>query len=124
MLAPKMHPEPLVLDTTQMVSYHRTSAPLPLELTPVADIDDFRRATGLSDSQHDNFTRTTFSTIQGIVREMQTDQEQQGSLMYMKRLEPFLLSMQHFSKAAQDAGTFVDLRLAMAYVWVSTRILV
>jgi hypothetical protein len=55
---------------------------------------------------------------------MQTDQERQGSLMYMKRLEPFLLSIQQFGKAAQDTGAFVDLRLAMAYVWVSTRILV
>ena len=90
-----------------------------LKLTLVADIDDFRRVTGLSDSQHHNFARTTFSTVQGVVREMQTDQERQGSLMYMKRLEPFLLSMQQFSKAVQDTGTFVDLPLAMACVWVS-----
>ena len=114
-----MYSEPSVLDTTHMVSYHRRSVGLPLKLTSVADIDDFRRATGLSNSQHDKFTKTTFSTVQGVVREMQTDQERQGSLMYMKRLEPFLLSMQQFCKAAQDTGTLIDLPLAMAYVWVS-----
>ncbi|KAK3377270.1 hypothetical protein B0T24DRAFT_237594 [Lasiosphaeria ovina] len=88
---------------------------------PKADIDNFRRLTGLTEADHQKFASTTFAEIQGIVREIQTEQERQGSLMYMKRLEPFLVSMQQFSRTAEDAAAFLELPLAMAYVWGSMK---
>ena len=82
-------------------------------------MDNFRRLAGLTEADYQKFASTTFAEIQGIVREIQTEQAGQGSLKYMKRLEPFLVSMQQFRRTAEDTAAFIELPLAMAYVWVS-----
>ncbi|KAK3294357.1 uncharacterized protein B0H64DRAFT_324187 [Chaetomium fimeti] len=78
----------------------------------------FQRLAGLTEATLRDITTTTFTQVQSIVRQIQTEQERQGSLMYMKRLQPFLVSMQQFSKAVKDTNAFLDLPLAMAYVWL------
>jgi hypothetical protein len=88
------------------------------QLTLVAQINSFQRLRGLTETQQRDIANTTFNQVLDVVRHIQTEQERQGSLMYMKRLEPFLLSMQQFSKTVDSSAVFADLS-AMAYVWVS-----
>lgn len=90
-----------------------------MTLFPLAELDSFRRITGLAASDQRDFANTTFAQVEGVVRDIQSEQERQGSLMYMRRLQPFLVSMQQFHNTAQRADAFVELPLAIAYIWVS-----
>lgn len=42
-------------------------------------------------------------------------------MMYMKRLEPFLVSMNAFIEVAEVAEVFVDVSDVNSYLWVSNR---
>lgn len=75
-------------------------------------------------SDNSDFAGTTSAQVQSLVGDIQAEQERRDSLMYMRRLEPFLDSMQKFNEAAKDTATFSDLPQAMAYVWVRVDMMV
>jgi hypothetical protein len=49
---------------------------------------------------------------------MQMEQELLSDLMYMERLEPFLVSMEQFGEITEAMHLFQDHSHSMAYVWV------
>ncbi|KAK3389796.1 hypothetical protein B0H63DRAFT_104197 [Podospora didyma] len=71
----------------------------------------------LTEVERLSFQDTSFETVRLLCREIQMDQERHGSLMYMKRLEPFMVSMQQFGMVASSVNIFFDVSLAMAHVW-------
>jgi len=106
-------------DSTFNVSRPRTVHLYPsLTFIAQAELDSFHRLTGLAMPGNSGFSLTTSAQVQVVVGNIQTEQERRGTLMYMRRFEPFLISMQQFSKTAEEADAFVDLPLAMGYIWV------
>jgi hypothetical protein len=95
--------------------------PIRSKFNPDAELDSFRRLAGLSEVELRDLASTTLIQVQTVVRDIQTEQERQGTLRYMRRLEPFLVSMQQFSKTVEDSSVFLELPLAMAYVWGSMK---
>ncbi|KAK3321504.1 hypothetical protein B0T19DRAFT_374928 [Cercophora scortea] len=82
-----------------------------------ADLSAFTQATMLTEAEQGNFATTTLNIINGVVSGIQADQERRGDLMYMKRLELFLLLMHQFSQVSEAGNVFVDLAQVMGYVW-------
>lgn len=73
----------------------------------------------LTEDEKFKFMRMTSDVMQAYMHELQTEQEMSGRLMYMKRLEPFLVAMKQFEQALESHAIFDNSTEAMAYVWVS-----
>jgi len=84
-----------------------------------ADLDTFTRVSGLTALEQSDFSCATFALVKDVICQIQTEQERKERLMHMKRLEPFLLSMEQFGNVAEEAKIFSNFSNAMAYVWVS-----
>ncbi|KAI1846006.1 hypothetical protein JX266_007815 [Neoarthrinium moseri] len=77
-----------------------------------AELNAFTRLSGLEwDDSID------FEAVRKLISELQSEQERNDNLMYLKRLEPFLIAMQQFEKVASAVDVFSSLRNIMAYVW-------
>ncbi|KAI1871350.1 uncharacterized protein JN550_004795 [Neoarthrinium moseri] len=77
-----------------------------------AELNAFTRLSGLEwDDSID------FEAVRKLISELQSEQERNDNLMYLKRLEPFLIEMQQFEKVASAVDVFSSLRNIMAYVW-------
>jgi hypothetical protein len=57
--------------------------------------------------------------VEDAIRELQLTLEQSERLMYMKRVKPFLVSMQQFGEVSEAVRVFSDVRDIMSLVWVS-----
>ena len=73
----------------------------------------------LTEDEKFKFMRMTSDVMQAYMHELQTEQEMSGRLMYMKRLEPFLVAMKQFEQALESHAIFDNSTKAMTYVWVS-----
>lgn len=82
-------------------------------------MDDFRRTTGLTEAEEADFKSTSFASLQDFIRALQEEQERNGNMMYMRRLEPFLVSMKEYVEAVKVAEVFVDISDVISYLWVS-----
>ncbi len=76
-------------------------------------------AHGHHDTSTNQYLPSTLLSKDGSAQEPQMEQERNGSLMYLKRLEPFLVSMQQFGEMAAAVEMFSSVSRIMAYVWVS-----
>jgi hypothetical protein len=79
----------------------------------------FKRTIGLTKAEEDEFKATSFDSLQDFVRTLQQEQERNGRMMYMKRLEPFLVSMKEYVEVIKDAAVFVNISNIISYLWVS-----
>ncbi|KAK7750569.1 hypothetical protein SLS62_007545 [Diatrype stigma] len=75
------------------------------------------RETSLTNVEEADFMSATSRTVQLYIRELQAEQERTKSLMYMKRLEPFLISMQQLEHVGEALRLFDSMPQVMAYVW-------
>ena len=57
--------------------------------------------------------------VYDVIRGLQTEQERTQSLMNLKRLAPFLVSIEQFGELCADIDIFHNLPRVMAYIWVS-----
>ncbi|TRX90263.1 hypothetical protein FHL15_008808 [Xylaria flabelliformis] len=89
-----------------------------VEENMTAELQVFRRVSGLTAAEETKFQNLTFDTIQTIIRDIQLAQEERQSLMYMQRLEPVLISMKQFSDVTEAIGVTFGLCNPMVYVWV------
>ena len=74
----------------------------------------------LSDYEISNFMCMTSHTVQDYIHGLQREQEAARRLMYMKRLEPFVVAMKQFEQGVGFLTSSDNLKGAMAYVWVSS----
>jgi hypothetical protein len=79
----------------------------------------FKRVSRLTGVEVNVLMNVTYDVVQRVICDLQTKQERNGSLIYMKRLEPFVVSMQQFGQISKDVEVFPTLPQTMAYVWVS-----
>ncbi|KAH8586238.1 hypothetical protein B0O99DRAFT_644911 [Bisporella sp. PMI_857] len=82
-----------------------------------AELDAFKRATGLTDAEESDFKATSFASLQDFIRNLQAEQEQTKSMRYMKRLEPFLNLMKEYVEIVEATELFVDVSDAISYLW-------
>lgn len=81
----------------------------------------FKRTIGLTEAEENEFEATSFDSLQDFIRTLQQEQERDGCMMYMKRLEPFLVSMKEYVEAVKDADVFVNISDIIHYLWVSDK---
>lgn len=79
----------------------------------------FRRTIDLTEAEEAEFTATNFDSLQDFIRTLQEEQERNGSMMYMRRLEPFLISMKEYVEVVNATDVFVDISDVISYLWVS-----
>jgi len=79
----------------------------------------FKRTIGLTQAEEDEFKATSFDSLQVFIRTLQQEQERNGRMMYMKRLEPFLVSMNEYVQIIKDFEIFVNISDIISYLWVS-----
>lgn len=83
------------------------------------ELDMFKRTIGLTEAEEGEFKATSFDSLQDFIGTLQQEQEQKGSMMYMKRLEPFLVTMKEYVEVVKDADVFVNISDVISYLWVS-----
>jgi hypothetical protein len=72
----------------------------------------------ITEAEENEFRSISFDIVRDTCREIQTDQEREQNLMYMQRLEPFLVSMQQLGGIAEATSLSTKIQSLMAYVWV------
>jgi hypothetical protein len=87
----------------------------------IAELDIFKLTISLSEAEDADFKATTLTSLQNFLRVLQEEQERNESMMYMKRLEPFLVSMKVFIEVAEVAEVFANVSDINSYLWVSNR---
>ncbi|KAI2633104.1 hypothetical protein GGS26DRAFT_555304 [Hypomontagnella submonticulosa] len=80
----------------------------------LAALDRFKRSADLTKKEEDDFRMTSLEDLRDCVRTIQRDQEQSRKMMYMKRLEPFLETMQQYGKVLD---VFVNTSEIVAFIW-------
>ena len=85
----------------------------------IAELDVFKQTIGLTEDEEEMFKATSFDSLQDFIRTLQQEQERNGRMMYMKRLEPFLVSMKEYVEVVKDVDVFVNISDIISYLWVS-----
>lgn len=75
----------------------------------------FKQNARLSSSEESDFRITTLEELKDAVRKMEQEQESKRRMMNMKRLDPFLKSMEQYGKIIEVFGNVNEV---VAFVWV------
>lgn len=75
----------------------------------------FKQNARLSSSEESEFRMTSLEELKDAVRKMEQDQESKRRMMNMKRLDPFLKSMEQYGKIIEVFGNVNEV---VAFVWV------
>ncbi|KAJ2988150.1 hypothetical protein NUW58_g4128 [Xylaria curta] len=79
----------------------RTVSSNSVEGDVTAKFNAFRRLSGITVVEEADFLNTTCVTVETVANEIQRTQEEGGGLMYMRRLQPFLMSMKRFAEVSE-----------------------
>ncbi|KAI1777216.1 hypothetical protein F4818DRAFT_409587 [Hypoxylon cercidicola] len=79
-----------------------------------AALDNFKRTARLTKTEEAEFQITSLKELQDCVQTIQKDQERKKRMMYMKRLDPFLQTMEQYGKVID---VFVNSSELLAFVW-------
>ncbi|KAL2843331.1 hypothetical protein BJY01DRAFT_264318 [Aspergillus pseudoustus] len=82
-----------------------------------AELDKFKTIAGFTDSEEGLLSNTTCDVVHHVVRELQMEQELRRELLYMQRLEPFLVSMEQFGELMEATQLIPDPSHSMAFIW-------
>ncbi|OTA61606.1 hypothetical protein K449DRAFT_370870 [Hypoxylon sp. EC38] len=77
-------------------------------------LDQFKRTAGLTKLEEAEFQMTNLKELQDCVRKIQQEQEQKRKMMYMKRLDPFLQTIEQYGKVLD---VFVNTSDIVAFIW-------
>lgn len=78
-------------------------------------LDTFRKGADLAETELADFEITDLQTLRQTIGDIQNKQAQIKKLMYMKRLDPFLKSMEDYGKVLE---IFLNVSDFIAFVWV------
>lgn len=76
-------------------------------------LSDFK--TSLTPEENEDFKMTDLAALKQVLSKIQKDQENRRSMMYMKRLEPFLNAMETYGKVIE---VFLNTSNILAFIWV------
>ncbi|KAI1321681.1 hypothetical protein F5Y16DRAFT_416784 [Xylariaceae sp. FL0255] len=82
-----------------------------------ASLEKFKRISGITQHEDENFRPINFEAVKNITRKIQTDQEQNQNLLYMQRLQPFMMSMKEFGEVSDSHKKSFGVAYNMSYVW-------
>lgn len=82
----------------------------------LAVLDNFKMTARLTKTEEAEFQMTSLEGLQDCIRAIQQDQEKKKRMMYMKRLDPFLQTMEQYGKVID---VFVNSSELLAFIWVS-----
>ncbi|KAK0732942.1 hypothetical protein B0T26DRAFT_682391 [Lasiosphaeria miniovina] len=77
-------------------------------------LEDFKKNSNLSAEELQSFEGTRLHQLRSAIGRIQKDQESKRRLRYMKRLEPFLQTMEQYGKVVE---VFVNASDIVAYLW-------
>ncbi|KAI1387872.1 uncharacterized protein F4822DRAFT_294625 [Hypoxylon trugodes] len=80
----------------------------------LAALDRFKKASGLTRAEEADFQMTTLDELKSCIRTIQQDQEQKRRMMYMRRLDPYLQTMEQYGKVLD---VFVNTSEIVAFIW-------
>lgn len=80
-------------------------------------VDVFKRSADLDEAEMADFQLTDLQSLRQAINTIQNDQAKQKKLMYMRRLEPFLKTMEDYGKVLE---VFLNVSDFIAFVWVRT----
>jgi hypothetical protein len=78
-------------------------------------VDAFRKGADLDEAELADFQITDLQGLLRSINEIQNDQAKNKKLMYMKRLEPFLKTMEEYGKVLE---VFLNVSEFIAFIWV------
>jgi hypothetical protein len=81
-------------------------------------LDDFKKKAELTSEELKHFQFTDFDDVLTTLSSIQKEQAKRKTLLYMKRIEPFLKTMAEYGKVIE---VFVNTSEILAFVWVSAR---
>jgi uncharacterized protein involved in exopolysaccharide biosynthesis len=78
-------------------------------------IEAFRAKAGLSQDELQDFELTSLDDLKAQISIIQSDQRRSKKLLYLKRLGPFLDTMEQYGKIIE---VFLNIHEVVAFVWV------
>ena len=78
-------------------------------------VDAFRKTADLDEAEMADFELTDLQALRQAINTIQNKQARNKRLMYMRRLEPFLKTMEDYSKVLE---LFLNVSNFIAFVWV------
>jgi hypothetical protein len=78
-------------------------------------IKNFRSTAGLTQAELKDFSQTSLSELKRCIATIQNDQRASRKLRYLKRLGPFLETMERYGKIIE---VFLNVSDVIAFVWV------
>lgn len=78
-------------------------------------LEDFVNKAQLTSKQVQDFEATNFNRLRSTIKGIQDEQESKKAMCYMRRLEPFLQTMEQYAKVVD---VFVNTSQTLAFVWV------
>ena len=79
-------------------------------------LDDFTKKAELTSEELQYFQLGSFNDVLTALSQVQKEQSKKKTLVYMKRIDPFLKSMSEYGKVIE---VFVNTSDILAFVWVS-----
>jgi hypothetical protein len=79
-------------------------------------VENFRKSSDLDEAELADFEITDLNALLQAINTIQNRQAQNKKLMYMKRLEPFLKTMEEYGKVLE---VFLNVSDFIAFVWVT-----
>lgn len=82
-------------------------------------LEDFKKNAQLGPDEIKEFRFTDLNSLRSTIKRIQAEQEAKRRMRNMKRLEPFLQTMEQYG---HTVDVFVNTSEILAFVWVSVRL--
>lgn len=82
-------------------------------------LEEFKKNAQLGPDDVKEFRFTGLDSLRSTIKRIQAEQEAKRRMRNMKRLEPFLQTMEQYG---QTVDVFVNTSEILAFVWVSVRV--
>lgn len=79
-------------------------------------LEDFKNKVQISADEAKDFRFADLNSLRSTIKQIQAEQEAKRRMRHMKRLEPFLQTMEQYGKTVD---VFVNTSEVLAFVWVS-----
>jgi hypothetical protein len=91
------------------------SNPTPITTVFQRSVDAFKTKSGLSQDELQDFEMTSIDDLKVQISIIQSDQRKAKKLLYLKRLGPFLDTMEQYGKIVE---VFLNIHEVVAFIWV------
>jgi hypothetical protein len=91
------------------------SNPTPTKTIFQRSVDAFKAKAGLSQDELQDFKMTSIDDLKVQISIIQSDQRKNKKLLYLKRLGPFLDTMEQYGKIVE---VFLNIHEVVAFIWV------